>query len=103
MSQEEFAQLLDTTGLPVAFYQFPEDEPHDPPFICYIVRTPTQFSADGCVYYSGINVQVELYTLKKDLDAEKKVEDALKVFFFVKDEGNLDEERMYMVTYQLTL
>lgn len=103
MTLENFAQLLDATGLPVAFYQFPEDEPHEPPFICYITTTPTQFAADGCVYYSGTNIQVELYTMKKDLEAERKIEDALKDFFYVKDEGNLDDEKMYMVTYRLTI
>ena len=103
MTLEEFAALLSATGLPVAFYQFPEEEPHEPPFICYITTSPSQFAADGVVYHSGTNIQVELYTLKKDLEAEKKVEDALKGFFYEKDEGNLVDERMYMVTYQFSL
>lgn len=103
MTLEEFAKLLETTNMPVAFYEFPKEEPHDPPFICYITPGASQFGADGRVYYSGIKIQVELYTLQKDLEAEKKVESALASFYFTKDEGYLDSEKMYMVTYQLSL
>lgn len=103
MTLEEFAKLLESTGFPVAFYEFPKEEPHDPPFICYVTPGPSQFGADGVVYYSGKNVQVELYTLQKDQEAEEKVETALASFYFLKDEGYLDDEKIYMVTYQLSL
>lgn len=103
MKLEEFAELLESTGFPIAFYQFPKDEPHEPPFICFITTNQSQFAADGIVYYSGINVQVELYTLQKNIEAEKKVEEALSDFFYSKDEGYLDDEKMHMVTYRLSV
>lgn len=103
MTLEEFAKQLETAGFPVAFYEFPKEEPHDPPFICYLTPGASQFGADGVVYYSGTKVQVELYTLQKDLEAEKKVETALASFYFQKDEGYLEDEKIYMVTYQLSL
>lgn len=103
MTQKEFADLLETTGFPVAFYEFPNEEPHDPPFICYLTPGPTQFGADGVVYFSSTNVQVELYTVQKDVEAEQKVENALASFYYLKDEGYLEKEKVYMVTYQLSL
>ena len=103
MTLEEFAKQLETTGFPVAFYEFPKEEPHDPPFLCYIPLPTQQFSADGIVYFSSIKVQVELYTLKKNIEAEQKLERALSSFYFEKDEGYLEDEKIYMVTYQLTI
>lgn len=103
MTQKEFADLLETTGFPVAFYEFPKEEPHNPPFICYLTPGSTQFGADGVVYFSSTNVQVELYTVQKDVEAEQKVENALASFYYLKDEGYLEKEKVYMVTYQLSL
>lgn len=103
MTLEEFAKQLETTGFPVAFYEFPKEEPHDPPFLCYIVLPATTFSADGVVYFSSTGIQVELYTLKKNIEAEQKVETALNSFFYEKDEGILEDEKIYMVTYRLTI
>ena len=103
MSLEEFAIVLEGTGYPVAFWQFPKEAPHDPPFICYITPGSNPFGADGVVYYSSDNIQVELYTLKRDKGAQKKVEAVLASFFYLKDEGYLEDEKMYMTKYTLSL
>lgn len=103
MTLKEFASLLGTTGYLVAFSQFPAEEPHEPPFICYITIGEEPFSADGVVYYAETKLQVELYTPNKDLAAETAVEGVLSPFFYVKDEGYIESEKMYMVTYQLAM
>ena len=103
MTIQEFGELLETTGFPVAFFQFPKEAPHDPPFICYITTGSTPFGADGKTYYSGENIQVELYTVKRDKEAQSVVENTLASFYFLKNEGFLKDEGMYMTTYQLSL
>ena len=103
MTLSEFTKQLEKSGFPVAFLHFPKEEPHEPPFICYVIIDDNNFKADGKNYSTTTNVQVELYTLEKDLEAESKVENILSEFPFEKDEGYLDSEKMYMVTYQLTI
>lgn len=102
MKLEEFAKVLETTGYPVAFYEFTKEDPAGSiPFICYLPIQPDIFGADDAVYYSQTWIQVELYTEDKDLAAEANVEHALASFFYSKDEGKIDSENIYMVKYQL--
>lgn len=103
MKLEEFVKILESTGFPVAFYEFPKEEPHDPPFICYLTLGQENFSADGIVYHSGTNVQVEVYTLQKDPVVEHVVENVLSAFYYSKNEGFIEKEKIYLVTYQLLL
>ena len=77
---------LETTGYPVAFRNFPKNKIVKPPFVCYVTPSTETFAADGRVYHSTQNVQVELYTNEKDLSAEQNVESALADFFYEKDE-----------------
>ena len=103
MTLPEFTKLLETTGYPVAFLHFPKEEPHNPPFICYLVIDDNNFKADGKNYSKTTNIQVELYTLEKDMKAENKLETALSEFPYEKNEGYLEDVKMYMATYQLTI
>jgi len=103
MTLEEFKEQLETTGFPVAYLEFPKEEPHDPPFICYLVTGQEPFHADGIVYYSSPEIQVELYTNAKDLAAEAKVEEALNLWNYEKEEGFIEEEKIYLATYRLVL
>ena len=103
MTLAQFAALLKTAGYPVALGHFPTTAPQTPPYVVYITPQADNFAADNRVYYSTPLVQVELYTANKDLTAEGKVETALSSFFWTKNEGDLPEEHLHMVTYQLTL
>jgi hypothetical protein len=75
MTLTELKVILDTVGYPVAYSHF--DKPQKPPFICYLVSYSSNFIADNQVYKKIDNVQIELYTSKKDLDAESKLESVL--------------------------
>lgn len=101
MTLAELKTLLSTTGIPVAMNTFKTEQQY--PYIVYIATGAKNTSADGIVYYSTPQVQVELYTKDKDLTSEDKVETALSSFFWEKDEGRLDDENSYMVAYQFTL
>lgn len=101
MNLEEFKNLLETTGIPVAYYAFPEDESPGLPFICFLVSGSNNFAADGIVYKKIDHIQVELYTKNKDIESEEKVEKALSSFYWQKEEIYLKDERCFEVLYEL--
>lgn len=98
MKLEDLKRRLDGTGFPVAYRQF--KKPQVAPFIAYLVAYSNNFSADGEVYARADHMQVELYTIVKDVEAESKVENALAGFFWDKTEVNLKEEGLYETLYE---
>ena len=99
MTEKEVYQMVKSIGLPAAYHHFEEGQSPDPPFLVYLYRGTNNFSADGIVY-QGINqLDIELYTDIKDLEAEKRVEAVLKEhgFFYEKTETYLESEKMYEV------
>lgn len=108
MTQLELFNQLETTGYPVAYSHFDVDEnnpPPSPPYIAYIRLTDDNISSDAKVHGKFKNYQVELYTLKKDLAAEKKVEEVLsKIDTDYKTfETYIESEGLYQVAYQITV
>lgn len=101
MTLEEFENLLESAGFPVAYDHFPEDEPQQLPFICYLFRYSDNFYADGAVYVMVSRIRVELYTETKDLAAEQQVEAALSVFCWKKEETYLSDEQCYEIIYEI--
>lgn len=101
MTVEELAAMLQGIGLPFAYDHFAEGESPDPPFICYLLPGSDNFAADGRVYFKINGVRIELYTDKKDISAEKLVEDALDAqgIFYNKNEVWISEEKLYEVAY----
>ena len=59
------------------------------------------FAADGINYYEIDVVQMELYTDKKDLDLEHRVQQILTNhdIYYERDEVWIPEERLYEVIY----
>lgn len=76
MILQELAQKLNTLGYPVTYSHFKTAQ--TPPFIIYLDGNSDNFSADNTTYHEVENVDIELYTTKKDLIAEKKIKDLLK-------------------------
>ena len=78
MTEKEVFQMVKSIGLPAAYHHFDEGQSPNPPFVVYLYPGTNNFSADGEVY-QGINqLDIELYTNKKDLESEKRVEAVLK-------------------------
>ena len=75
MTLTELAQALNSLGYPVAYSHFKSAE--TPPFICYLVTDSDTFTADDKPIHESVNVDIELYTTKKDLAVEKKIKDLL--------------------------
>ena len=100
---DKILAVLQAAGILFAYDHFAEGEAVDPPFICYLLPGSDNFAADGKVYHKISRVNIELYTDKKDLNAEQKVEDALDAasIFYAKSELWIDSEKLYEVLYEM--
>jgi hypothetical protein len=103
MTQAELYQALKSIGFPVAYGSF--TNPVTPPFITYQFAYTSDLIADNINYVPIENFQVELYTTKKDLVAEQKVQDKLKELGlpYRKFETWLDEEKMFQILYEIQI
>lgn len=75
MTLPELVQILKETGYPVAYSHFPSSP--SIPFITYVEIDSTNFHADNRTYKRVKNINIELYTNKKDLQAESTLESLL--------------------------
>ena len=101
MTIEEFAAMLQKMEIPFAYDHFAEGESPEPPFICYLLPGSDNFAADGMAYFKISEVRIELYTDRKDLAVEHKVEDVLdgQEIFYDKTEVWIQSEKLYEVLY----
>ena len=103
MTQTELYQALKSIGYPVAYGSF--SSPVTPPFITYQFAYSNDMMADNVNYVAIDDFQIELYTAKKDLAAEQKVQDKLKELglTYRKFETYLYEEKMYQILYEIQI
>lgn len=101
MTLTELTDLLKSTGIPVTYYAWPENQAPQLPFICYLTPGSNNFAADGLVYYPVTQVNVELYTKIKSPETEAKVEEALASIFWDKSETYIDSEKCYQIVYEI--
>ena len=89
----------------VAYRAFPVGKAPKLPFICYICTNTNNFDADDYVYQVIQEVDVELYTAKKDEASERAVEAKLNEngLIWEKYEDYIDSENCYMITYTVQL
>ena len=101
MTYDAIVEMLEEAGLPLAYDHFAEGESPDPPFLCFLYPESNNLSADGRVYARIDALHVELYTDKKDPQAEARVEAALDAqeLFYNKSEVWIPDERLYEVLY----
>lgn len=101
--------VLDSTGLPVAYHSFKSSDPNKPvpplPYIIYYLKNSDNTGADNKVYYKQNYYNVELYTNKKDIAVEQKLEDAFDSasIFYDKTESYIDEEKMFDILYEIEI
>jgi len=102
---EELVRIIKEMKIPFAYDHFAEGHSPKPPFICYLTPGSDNFSADGGVYFNIDDVRIELYTDKKDLTVERKVEAVLKKYgiFYNRSEVWIDSEKLYEVLYQFEM
>ena len=103
LSYEQITDLLCQTGLPLAYHHFTEGESPDPPFLVYLTPGSHNFSADGMVYYRVDQLDIELYTDRKQPEQEAKLEEIFDEagLFYNKTEEFIRSEQLYEVLYEM--
>jgi hypothetical protein len=106
MNLIELKEILEATGFPVAYLRFyeTEDQPlPEPPFIVYLSAYSSNFMADNKVHLEIDVVQIELYTDKKDLDAETKLATVLNEneLPYSTTETFIETENLYQKIYEV--
>ena len=103
MTLVELKKLLDQTGYPVAYSHF--SSAPSVPYICYLFIDSENFFADNTVFVEGANIDIELYTSKKDLAAEKKLKDILLAngITFEQNEIYIESEDLFKNTFEVEL
>ena len=98
---DKIVKILEEIDLPFAYDHFSEGESPEPPFICYLTPKSEYFSADGGVYHRIFDVHIEVYTDKKDIETEDKIEKILDKhkIFYNKSEVWIDSEKLYETIY----
>lgn len=102
---DELLQILHSIDLPFAYHHYAEGEAIDPPFMVYLLPGSDNFSADGRVYYKKEEVNLELYTDKKDMSLEERIEEILDShdIFYNKSETWIESEKLYEVLYEFEM
>ena len=101
MTLEELYKTLQQLNLPIAYSHF--KSPLEPPYLVYLVEDTQNFGADNKVYHQIENLVIELYTVRKDIILEKRLEALLneKELYYEKVETYIESEKLYEVRYEL--
>ena len=103
MTYDEIASMIASTGLDCAYYQYPEGEAPELPYILFYYPERNDFQADSKNYAQIPQLNIELYTKEKDFEKEKLLEDILDAndLTYDKEEQYIDSEKMYEVLYTM--
>lgn len=95
--------MMDSMDLPVAYYQFKEGTKQAPPFLVFFYSTDSDVFADDENYVDKEQLNIELYTVDRDFDLEKKIEKILKAngFTYYKEANFIDTEKLYQIAYEM--
>ena len=101
MKLEELNSILNKLEIPVAYSHFKEAQ--EAPYVCYVVDDDNNIGADNKVYKKIDNINIELYTEKKDVELEGKLEKILddNNIFYENIEYYIDSEELFKKTYEI--
>ena len=102
MDHNQVMAMMAEMQLPFAYHHFAEGESPEPPFAVFYYPGDNNFSADGKVYLAINQLNIEVYTDKKDPELEARVESVLYEhdIFYRKTETWIEDEKLYEVLYQ---
>ena len=105
MTIKEVAAMIQSIGVPFAYYQFPEGTEQACPFICFYFDSSNDFLADNRNYQKIRPLSIELYTDNKNFILEETVEGVLtdNGFVYTREESYIDSEHMYLVVFETSV
>ncbi len=101
MTQAQIYELLKQMKLPLAYNHFKQAQ--STPYLVYLTEDTSNFGADNKVYFKVENWVVELYTDKKEINLETKLEVLLEdaYLYYEKYETYIETEKIYQVRYEI--
>jgi len=101
MTPQQINTMIESVGIPYAYYQFADDTGQQPPFICFFYGDSADLAADNTNYTRIERLYIELYTDEKDFALEKTIETLLNAndLVYRKEQTYLDDERMHETIY----
>ena len=103
MTYKELSTMIETIGLPFAYYQFPEGTSQAPPFVVFFYSNIDDLYADESNYQRIVTLNIELYTAEKDFEHEAAVEAVLAEnnLTYYKEENYINSEKLYQIAYEM--
>lgn len=104
MTLKQIVEMLESINIPVAYRAFEVDKhnpPPAPPFICYFFPNSDPEFADNANAAKVEELDIELYTDRKNFELENSIEEALKSneLPFSREEDRIDSEQMLQTTF----
>lgn len=105
MTRKEVAQMVDSIGLPYAYYQFDEDTAQAPPFVVFFFSTSNDLYADQTNYQRIDSLSIEFYSAEVDFDTEETIETILNDagLTFYKEQSFIESERIWQTAYDMEI
>lgn len=105
MTRKEVAQMVDSIGLPYAYYQFDEDTAQAPPFVVFFFSTSNDLYADQTNYQRIDSLSIEFYSSEVDFDTEETIETILNDagLTFYKEQSFIESERIWQTAYDMEI
>lgn len=102
MTREEVYSMVQSIGLPCAYYEFPNNTPQKPPFVVWFFSVNTDVMADNSNYVDKEVLNIELYTKIRDFEQETAVEAVLAAngFTYAKEASFVEAERIWQISYE---
>ena len=103
MTLKELKKILDSTGFPVAYSHFKEYT--KAPFITYLVFDSNNYFADNKVWKKTDIIQIELYTDKKNINIEEKLEKILddNEICYTSSEMYIESQELFQKIYEMEI
>lgn len=108
MTLAEFQTKLSASGIETAYLAHQRTdvvaETLPLPTVVWTNRSDEHFGADNKVYHKDHRVVVELYErLRDESGNEKSVEDTFKDLYYEKSIDYLEDEKIYVITYEMVI
>lgn len=104
MTYDEIKQMLLELGLPVAYWNF-DDEEEVPaaPYVIFSMPESDNMAADGRVYQKVNKLYIELYVSEKSPRIEAQLEELLDAheLFYNRQEYYIEKDKMFEELYTL--
>lgn len=101
MTYQELEALLAPLGVPFQFHHW--ETPPPMPYGVYFDDHANNFAADGSVYFSARNYNIELYVRQRDEALEGRLEDIITGagLYWEKNAAWIEPNRAYQISYEI--